>query len=206
MTELPPSDEQVPGDEQPSGDEQPPTEDPRPDGMKTAPSIVVVNTGDGKGKSTAAFGVVMRALARDWRVAVIQFLKSGEWRVGEEQTARKLGVEWFAIGEGFTWDSKDLSEDQAVAAAAWAQAAEIIRAGEHRLVVLDEITYPMNWGWIETDEVVRTIRDRPNKVNIVATGRDAPSALIDVADTVTEMRSIKHAYDRGIVAKKGIDY
>lgn len=206
MTELPPSDEQVPGDEQPSGDEQPPTEDPRPDGMKTAPSIVVVNTGDGKGKSTAAFGVVMRALARDWRVAVIQFLKSGEWRVGEEQTARKLGVEWFAIGEGFTWDSKDLSEDQAVAAAAWAQAAEIIRAGEHRLVVLDEITYPMNWGWIETDEVVRTIRDRPNKVNIVATGRDAPTALIDVADTVTEMRSIKHAYDRGIVAKKGIDY
>jgi len=200
VTELPPSDEQAPGDE------QPPTEDPRPDGMKTAPSIVVVNTGDGKGKSTAAFGVVMRALARDWRVAVIQFLKSGEWRVGEEQTARKLGVEWFAIGEGFTWDSKDLSEDQAVAAAAWAQAAEIIRAGEHRLVVLDEITYPMNWGWIETDEVVRTIRDRPSKVNIVATGRDAPTALIDVADTVTEMRSIKHAYDRGIVAKKGIDY
>ena len=193
-------------DQPPSGDEQPPTDDPRPEGMKTAPSIVVVNTGDGKGKSTAAFGVVMRALARDWRVAVVQFLKSGAWHVGEEQTARKLGVDWFAIGEGFTWDSKDLSEDQAVAAEAWSQAAAIINAGEHRLVVLDEITYPMNWGWIDTDEVVRTIRDRPSKVNIVATGRDAPAALIDVADTVTEMRSIKHAYDRGIVAKKGIDY
>ena len=193
-------------DEQPSTDEQPPTDDPRPAGMKTVPSIVVVNTGDGKGKSTAAFGVVMRSVAREWRVAVIQFLKSGEWHVGDEQTARKLGVEWFAIGDGFTWDSKDLSEDQAVAQAAWDQAASIIRAGEHRLVVLDEITYPMNWGWIGTDDVVQTIRDRPSKVNIVATGRDAPAALIDVADTVTEMRSVKHAYDRGIVAKKGIDY
>lgn len=187
-------------------DEQPPTEDPRPDGLKTAPSIVVVNTGDGKGKSTAAFGVVMRAVARGWRVAVVQFLKSGEWQVGEEQTGRKLGVDWYAMGEGFTWDSKDLTEDQAVARAAWEQAATIIRAGEHRLVVLDEITYPMSWGWIDTGEVVRTIRDRPSQVSIVATGRDAPAALIEVADTVTEMRSVKHAYDRGIAAKKGIDY
>jgi cob(I)alamin adenosyltransferase len=193
-------------DEQQPTDEQPPTEDPRPDGLKTAPSIVVVNTGDGKGKSTAAFGVVMRAIARGWRVAVVQFLKSGEWQVGEEQTGRQLGVDWFAMGEGFTWDSKDLTEDEAVARAAWEQAATIIRAGEHRLVVLDEITYPMTWGWISTDEVVRTIRDRPSQVSIVATGRDAPAALIDVADTVTEMRSVKHAYDRGIAAKKGIDY
>jgi cob(I)alamin adenosyltransferase len=187
-------------------EEQPPTEDPRPEGLRTAPSVVVVNTGDGKGKSTAAFGVVMRAIARGWRVAVVQFLKSGEWRVGEEQVGRQLGVDWFAIGEGFTWDSKNLGEDQAVAAKAWEQAASIIGAGEHQLVVLDEITYPMNWGWIDTDEVVRAIRDRPSHVNIVATGRDAPAALIDVADTVTEMRSVKHAYDRGIAAKKGIDY
>ena len=187
-------------------EEAPPTEDPRPEGMKTAPSVVVVNTGDGKGKSTAAFGIVMRAIAREWRIAVVQFLKSGEWRVGEEAVAKQLGVEWFAIGEGFTWDSKDLSEDEAVAREAWAQAAKLINDGEHRLVVLDEITYPMNWGWIATDDVVRVIRERPPKVNVVATGRDAPAALIDVADTVTEMRSIKHAYDSGIVAKKGIDY
>jgi len=187
-------------------DEQPPIEDPRPEGMKTAPSLVIVNTGDGKGKSTAAFGVVMRAIARDWRVAVVQFLKSGEWRVGEEQVAVRLGVEWWAIGEGFTWDSENLSEDEAVAREAWSQAAELIRAGEHRLVVLDEITYPMNWGWIDTDEVVRVLRERPAKVNVVATGRDAPSALIEVADTVTEMRNVKHAYDRGVIAKKGIDY
>jgi cob(I)alamin adenosyltransferase len=167
---------------------------------------VVVNTGDGKGKSTAAFGVVMRALARDWNVAVVQFLKSGQWQVGEEKIARRLGVEWRAIGEGFTWDSADLSEDEAVAKEAWSQARALIASGEYRLVVLDEITYPMNWGWISTEEVAQAIRDRPERVNVVATGRDAPQALVDVADTVTEMRSVKHAYDSGILAKKGIDY
>lgn len=186
--------------------DDPPTEDPRPEGMRTAPSLIVVNTGDGKGKSTAAFGVVMRAVARKWRVAVVQFLKSGAWQVGEEQTARTLGVDWWTLGEGFTWDSKDLTEDQAVARAAWEHAAAVIRAGAHRLVVLDEITYPMNWGWIETDDVLATLRDRPEKVNVVLTGRDAPAELVELADTVTEMRNVKHAYDRGIVAKKGIDY
>jgi len=189
-----------------SDEQTPPTEDPRPEGMKTARSLVIVNTGDGKGKSTAAFGVVMRAIARDWRVAVVQFLKSGEWRVGEEEVAKRLGVEWWALGEGFSWDSKNLSEDEAVAREAWGHASGLITAGEHRLVVLDEITYPMNWGWIDTNEVVRVIQERPETVSVVATGRDAPAALIDLADTVTEMRSIKHAYDRGIVAKKGIDY
>ncbi len=187
-------------------DAQPPTEDPRPEGMRTAPSIVIVNTGDGKGKSTAAFGVVMRAVARGWKVAVVQFLKSGEWRVGEQETAERLGGEWWAIGEGFTWDSDDLSEDEAKARAAWAHASIVIRAGEHRLVVLDEITYPMTWGWIDTADVVETIRARPSTVNVIATGRDAPAALVEIADTVTEMRNVKHAYDSGILAKKGIDY
>jgi len=183
----------------------PPTEDPRP-ALHPARSLVLVNTGDGKGKSTAAFGVVLRAVARGWRVAVVQFIKSGEWKVGEEASAKKLGVEWWVLGEGFTWDSDDLSKDKAHAQAAWAQAAGLITGGEYGLVVLDEITYLMNWGWISTDEVVATIRDRPPSVNVICTGRDAPAALIEVADTVTEMRSVKHAYDRGIAAKKGIDY
>jgi cob(I)alamin adenosyltransferase len=184
----------------------PPEEDPRPDGLRTAPSLVLVNTGDGKGKSTAAFGVVLRAVARGWRVAVVQFLKSGAWRVGEEEVGKRLGVEWWALGEGFTWDSSDLTEDEAVAREAWASARRLIEAGEHRLVVLDEVTYPVTWGWIDGDEVAAAIRDRPPHVNVVLTGRDAAAALVEVADTVTEMRSVKHAYDRGIRAKKGIDY
>jgi cob(I)alamin adenosyltransferase len=185
---------------------EPPEEHHLPEGAHPARSIVVVNTGDGKGKSTAAFGVVMRGVARGWKVAVVQFLKSGEWHVGEEDIARQLGVEWLALGEGFTWDSENLTHDQAVAQEAWARAKELIQGGAYQLVVLDEITYPMTWGWIDTDDVVATIRDRPERVIIVATGRDAPEVLIDVADTATEMRKIKHAYDAGIVAKKGIDY
>ena len=184
----------------------PPIEDPRPDGLRTVPSLVLVHTGDGRGKSSSAFGVMLRAVARDWPVAVVQFLKSGEWRTGEEAVARRLGVDWFSLGEGFTWDSADLTEDQAVARAAWDHARALIAAGAHRLVILDEITYPMNWGWIDTAAVVDAIATRPPHVSIVATGRDAPDALVAIADTVTEMRSVKHAYDQGIAAKKGIDW
>ena len=184
-----------------------PTEHHHPAARRRAASVVIVNTGDGKGKSTAAFGVVVRAVARDWQVAVVQFVKSGEWRVGEEAVCRdRLGVEWWAIGEGFTWDSDDLSRDHAVAREAWAHAQATIAAGRHRLVVLDEITYPINWGWIDGAEVAEAITARPAAVNVVCTGRDAPPALVDVADTVTEMRKIKHAYDTGVIAKKGIDY
>jgi cob(I)alamin adenosyltransferase len=184
---------------------EPPTEGPE-QARGRARSLVLVNTGDGKGKSTAAFGVMLRAVARDWPVAVVQFLKSGKWRVGEEAAAERLGVDWWSIGEGFTWDSEDLGEDEAVAAAAWAHARALITAGEHRLVILDEVTYPVNWGWIAVGEVVAVLRGRPEDVNVVLTGRDAPDALIEVADTVTEMHNVKHAYDRGIVAKRGIDY
>ncbi|HLU32208.1 MAG TPA: cob(I)yrinic acid a,c-diamide adenosyltransferase [Acidimicrobiia bacterium] len=184
---------------------QPPTEPP-PKATVRTPSLVLVNTGDGKGKSTAAFGTMIRAVARGWSVAVVQFLKSGDWQVGEEKVLRGLGVDWFAIGDGFTWDSDDMEESEAIAREAWRKAAELIQAGDHRLIVLDEITYPMNWGWISTDEVVRTIADRPADVNVICTGRDAPAALIEIAHTVTEMRNVKHAYDQGIMARRGIDY
>jgi len=187
------------------GSSIPPTEAP-PRGTTRASSLVLVNTGDGKGKSTAAFGMVMRAVARQWPVAVVQFLKSGDWSVGEEKVARDLGVDWFALGDGFTWDSQSMDESQAIAVAAWEKAAGIIADGTHRLVVLDEITYPMNWDWISTAEVVAAIDNRPPDVNIVCTGRDAPAELIEVAHTVTEMRKVKHAYDQGIMARRGIDY
>lgn len=186
--------------------EQPPVDDPRPAGLRAAESLLLVNTGDGKGKSSAAFGVMVRALARDWPVAVVQFVKSGDWKVGEEQVGRDLGVTWVNAGDGFTWDSNDLEHDKALARAGWEQAAAIVRAGEHRLVILDELTYLMNWGWVDADDVVATLVGRPRNVSVIVTGRDASDALIAAADTVTEMRKVKHAYDEGIAAKRGIDY
>jgi cob(I)alamin adenosyltransferase len=145
-------------------------------------------------------------LAVDWPVAVVQFVKSGDWKVGEEVMGRKLGVDWHAFGDGFTWDSDDLTNDRAHAAEGWAAAKRIIDAGEHRLVVLDELTYLCTWGWIDQADVIATIQGRPDHVNVVVTGRDAPRELIDIADTVTEMVEVKHAYQQGIRAKRGIDY
>jgi len=171
-----------------------------------ATSLFILNTGDGKGKSTAAFGMVLRALARNWRVAVVQFVKSGEWRTGEEAMCRKLGVDWWSTGDGFTWDSENIDETQAIARAGWEHARSTIGAGEHELVVLDEVTYPIAWGWITLEDVVRTIRERPPIVNVVATGRDAPSDLVELADTATEMVNLHHAFDAGIGARRGIDY
>ena len=186
--------------------DSPPTAHDDPTEPIRGRSVVIVYTGDGKGKSSAAWGLMVRALARGWRVAVVQFVKSGQWRVGEEKIGRQLGVDWWAIGEGFTWLSEDLTEDEAVAQEAWRHAKEVILAGAHEVVILDEITYPMNWGWIAVDDVVTALAERPSSVSVVATGRNAPDALVDVADTVTEMRKLKHAYDTGIMARKGLDY
>lgn len=183
-----------------------PTADPRPTELERAPSLVLVNTGPGKGKTTAAMGVVLRGIARGWPVGVVQFLKSGVWRTGEEQLCRQLGVDWWVEGEGFTWLSEDLTVDEAVAAGAWDRARSLISAGDHQLVVLDEVTYPVNWGWIDLDDVVDTIRNRPDHVNVVITGRKAAQALIELADTVSEIADVKHAYRSGIRAKKGIDF
>lgn len=183
----------------------PPTEPP-PQATVRAPSLLLINTGDGKGKSTAAFGTAMRAVARGWKVAVIQFLKSGDWSVGEEKVGRQMGVDWWAVGDGFTWDSEDMDESEAIAAAGWERATQVIGSGDYGLVVLDEITYPINWGWVDIEEVVKVLEGRPENVNVIITGRDAPGRLIEIADTVTEMRKIKHAYDSGIMARRGIDY
>ncbi|GBE25362.1 cob(I)yrinic acid a,c-diamide adenosyltransferase [bacterium BMS3Bbin02] len=183
----------------------PPTDDPIPE-LRRAPSLVLVNTGDGKGKSTAAMGVMIRAVARGWKVAVIQFLKSGDWATGEQKTAERLGVDWWAIGDGFTWDSDDLDESAAIAQEAWNKATDVISSGEYSLVILDEVTYPLIWGWVDLDEALAVIEARPDHVNLVLTGRDAPIQLVEVADTVTEMRNVKHAFEQGVRAKKGIDF
>ena len=183
----------------------PPVDPPR-EAKGPRRAIVIVNTGDGKGKSTAAFGTLMRSVARGWKVAVVQFVKSGDWKVGEEAIGRRLGVDWWTVGDGFTWDSEDLDESQAVARAGWDWARSQIMSGDYELVVLDEVTYPVNWGWIDEADVVETLRSRPGNVNVVLTGRDASAALVEVADTVTEMTNVKHAYDAGIPARRGIDY
>lgn len=183
----------------------PPAQPPRSSPPERATSLVLVNTGDGKGKSTAAFGTALRAVARGWRVCVIQFIKSGQWKVGEEKVGKELGMEWWSIGDGFTWNSDDMDETQAIALTAWEEAETKIASGDYDMVVLDEVTYPMNWGWVDVARVVRAIEQRPGHVNVIATGRDAPEELVAIADTVTEMVKIRHAYDRGIKARRGID-
>ena len=185
--------------------QKPPTEAP-PKGSVRAASLLLINTGDGKGKSTAAFGTAIRAISRGWKVVVVQFLKSGEWSVGEEKIGTELGIEWWVLGDGFTWDSEDMDESQAIAQRAWDTAKSKIESGEYDLVVLDEVTYPVNWGWIPADEIVSTLSGRPERVNVILTGRDAPEFLIEIADTVTEMVKVKHAFDRGVMARRGIDY
>ena len=171
--------------------EQPPATAPQPPvPRERVRSLVLVNTGDGKGKSTAAFGTLLRAVARGWKVGVVQFLKSGDWKVGEEKIGRDLGVDWWALGDGFTWDSEDIDLTRATAVEAWRSAREMITSGQHQLVILDEITYAMTWGWIDTAEVVATIRDRPDRVNVIVTGRDCPSEIVEIADTVTDRKSV----------------
>jgi len=189
-----------------ASDDLAPTADPRPDGLRGADSLVVVNTGNGKGKSSAAFGMMIRAVARGWNVAVVQFIKSGDWKTGEEKIARQLGVEWLAFGDGFTWDSDDLANDRAHAATGWAAALDLITAGDHQLVILDELTYLSNFNWLDASEIADAISNRPRHVNVIITGRDAAPEITEIADTVTEMHEIKHAYQQGIRAMRGLDY
>lgn len=174
--------------------------------LRSASSLVLVNTGHGKGKSTAAFGTLLRSRGRDWPTAVVQFIKSGRWRTGEEAMLRQLGVDWFAAGDGFSWESDDLDESRAKAVAAWAFSRDLMAAAEHRMIMLDEISYPMNWGWIEAEEVREALVGRPVDVSVFLTGREMPAPIVEVADTVTEMVPVKHAFQQGIRARRGIDY
>ena len=174
--------------------------------MVRAQSIVLLNTGHGKGKSSAAFGVMGRGWARGWRVAVVQFIKGGKWKTGERKLADHLGIEWHILGDGFTWESTDLDETAAKGRHAWSVAREKLLSGDYDLLILDEVTYAVKYGWVPVEDVVTALRDRAPKTNVVMTGRDAPPELIEAADTVTEMHKVKHAYDQGIKALKGIEY
>jgi cob(I)alamin adenosyltransferase len=168
--------------------------------------LLIVYTGHGKGKTTAALGTVFRALGRGMRVAVIQFIK-GKWKTGERTFAESLpGLEFHVMGKGFTWESDDLSRDKAAACAAWETARRFIESKERDLVVLDEITYAFHYGFLALDDVLATLRARPQNVHIIVTGRNAPEALIEAADLVTEMRPVKHPFEQGVPAQIGIDF
>jgi cob(I)alamin adenosyltransferase len=168
--------------------------------------LVIVYTGNGKGKTTAALGLAFRALGRDLPVAVVQFIK-GKWKTGERSFAESLPqLTFHVMGLGFTWDSDDLSRDKAAAQAAWQRARELIASGAHAIVILDELTYVINYGFVALDEVLAAIAARPPHVHVVVTGRRAPDALVAVADLVTEMKSVKHPFERGVRAQPGIDF
>ncbi len=169
-------------------------------------ALVIVLTGQGKGKTTAALGVVLRAWGRGMKAVVLQFVKRRTANYGENRAARKLGIEMIPLGEGFTWLSKDIEKDKATARQCWELARQKINSGQYDIVVLDEMTYPMTYGWIPVEEVIDTLRQRPQGLHVIVTGRDAPQELIDLADLVTEMREVKHPYQKGVKARPGIDF
>jgi cob(I)alamin adenosyltransferase len=168
--------------------------------------LIIINTGDGKGKSTAAFGTAFRALGHGFKVCVIQFIKQS-CDYGEVISAEKFeNLEWHTEGRGFTWKSDDLEKDKAVARKGFKLAKEKINSGKYDLIVLDEITYLTGYKFIELEELLETLRNKPERVNVILTGRDADPKLIELADTVTEMKKIKHCFDKGVKAKKGIEF
>ena len=181
--------------------------------------LLAVHTGAGKGKSTAAFGMALRAWTSGLDIAVFQFVKSAKWKVGEEAAFRELGrlhdergvggaVEWHKMGAGWSWSRKPGTDEDHAAAAAdgWAEIARRLAAQRHGFYLLDEFTYPLNWGWVGLDEVVATLTARPGMQHVVITGRDAPRRLVDAADLVTEMTKIKHPMDVGRKGQKGIEW
>ena len=185
--------------------ETPPTERGSPKAEGERRGLVLVHTGHGKGKSTAAFGLALRAHGRGKPVQIYQFMKVPSARFGEHRVFEQLGVPIIGLGDGFSWKSQDLAHSAQLARDGWARAEATIRAGAHFLVVLDEIMYPLRYGWVPLDPVLACLRERPAHVHVVLTGRQAPAELIEVADTVTEMALVKHHYQAGVPAQRGIE-
>lgn len=183
--------------------------------------LTVVHTGHGKGKTTAAFGLALRAWNAGWPIGVFQFVKSAKWKIGEEPVFKTLGalheqtgqgasVAWHKMGEGWSWIQRDLHTDPEMQAenarAGWEQIKRDLAAETYRLYLLDEFTYPMTWGWVDPDEVVEVLRARPGTQHVVVTGRNAPAALVEYADLVTEMTKVKHPMDQGRKGQRGIEW
>ena len=168
--------------------------------------LLIVNTGDGKGKTTAALGVLFRAWGRGMKVVMLEFIKSKTSNYGEHRAARRLGIELISLGDGFTWLSKDLEKDKALARECWELSKGKLFSEEYDLVILDEFTYPLSYGWLPLDDVLETLARRPPWLHVIVTGRDAPPELIEAADLVTEMRDVKHPFHRGLKAQPGIDF
>jgi cob(I)alamin adenosyltransferase len=181
--------------------------------------LLMVHTGEMKGKSTAAFGMALRAWNQGWSIGVFQFVKSAKWKVGEEAAFRALGrvheqtgeggpVEWHKMGEGWSWARKQGSEDDHAAAAleGWREIRRRIETQAHEMYVLDEFTYPLKWGWVDVAEVVEVLTARTGRQHVVITGRDAPEALIEVADLVMSTTKVKHPMDAGQKGQRGIEW
>ena len=170
--------------------------------------LVIVNTGDGKGKTTAALGLLLRAWGRGMRVCMLQFLKNEHAQYGETRAAAKMGIELVSTGDGFTWTSRDPAETQRKAVAAWAEAQQKIVNGGYDIVVLDEFTYLLHFDWLDTAAVIGWLAEhKPPRLHLIITGRYAPEALVEFADLVTEMREVKHPFaEQQIQAQPGIEF
>lgn len=168
--------------------------------------LVFIHTGDGKGKSSSAFGVIVRALGWGQKVGVVQFIK-GKWITGERQFFQKLGgVDWRTMGEGFTWDTQDRDRDIAAAQAAFAHASDMLQSGDYDLIVLDEINIALRYDYLQATTVIDALKARANRTSVILTGRDAPPDLCEYADLVSEVREVKHPFKAGIKAQRGIDF
>ncbi|MBF9071294.1 cob(I)yrinic acid a,c-diamide adenosyltransferase [Streptacidiphilus fuscans] len=175
--------------------------------------VLAVHTGPGKGKSTAAFGMALRAWNQGWPIGVFQFVKSAKWKVGEEHALKVLGagdeggtVAWHKMGEGWSWVQREIAESEDAAREGWEQVKRDLAAETYRFYVLDEFTYPMHWGWIDVDEVLDVLAARPGSQHVVITGRYAPEKLVTAADLVTEMTKVKHPMDAGRKGQRGIEW
>lgn len=169
--------------------------------------LILVHTGDGKGKSSSAFGVVARALGWGHQVAVVQYIK-GTWKTGEREFFKNFSdrLHWHTMGDGFTWDTQDLERDRQTANVAFDKSCELMSSGEYDLIVLDEINIVLRYDYLPVERVIDGLRQRDKRTSVILTGRDAKARLLDMADLVTEMREIKHPFQAGIKARQGIDF